>query len=151
MNRLAVFVTSVVVLAACSGEKKPTEDSNAGQPGASVPSFAGGTQTPDAGRKVITVEMTSDEKGNYFSPNEVEAKPGDVVRFTLKVGVHNVHFLPDSNPGTAGLPEASEMLQLPGQTYDLKVTGPFTPGHSYHFQSDPHALLGMQGKLEVEK
>jgi plastocyanin len=70
------------------------------------------------------------------------------VRFTVGVGVHNVHFLPDSNPGVANLPEASEMLQLPGQVFDVPVN--FAPGRTYYFQCDPHALLGMHGHLKVE-
>lgn len=98
--------------------------------------------------KIITVEMFSDEKGNRFVPADVEAHPGDVVRFSVGVGVHNVHFLPDSNPGVPNLPEASEMLQLPGQTYDVPVN--FAAGKTYKFQCDPHALLGMQGHLKVE-
>jgi len=61
--------------------------------------------------------------------------------------VHNVHFLPDSNPGAQGLPPASEFLQLPDQTWDFVVG--FPHGH-YYFQCDPHALLGMVGRLEVE-
>jgi plastocyanin len=96
---------------------------------------------------VITVELYSDEKGNYFKPSEIEAHPGDLVRFTLKSGVHNVHFLPDSNPGAQGLPPVSDFLQIPEQTYDYLVSLP--KGH-YYFQCDPHALLGMKGRLEVE-
>jgi len=152
MNRVAISTLTLLALVACGGDKQPAADTAQNQFAAtSASSFAGGTQTPDAGGKVITVEMTSDDKGNYFTPKEVDAKAGDVVRFTLKVGVHNVHFLPDSNPGRTGLPAPSDMLQLPGQTYDLKVTGPFTAGNSYYFQCDPHALLGMTGRLEVEK
>ena len=150
MKPIVVAAAALISLSACGGDKQPAVDSAQNQPTAG-PSFAGGTQTPDAGGKVITVEMISDEKGNYFEPKEVEAHVGDVVRYTLKVGVHNVHFLADSNPGKAGLPPASELLQLPGQTYDLKITGPFTPGSTYYFQCDPHALLGMVGRLEVEK
>ena len=92
-----------------------------------------------------TIQVTIDKL--VFSPATVEAKQGDVVRYTLGQGVHNVHFLPDSNPNVQGLPPASEMLQLPGQTYDVKVT--FAPG-TYYFQCDPHAALGMKGHLIVE-
>jgi plastocyanin len=60
-----------------------------------------------------------------------------------------VDFLADSNPGKSGLPKASDMLQLPGQTFDVAVKS-LAPGH-YYFQCDPHAALGMQGHLEVEK
>jgi plastocyanin len=91
--------------------------------------------------------MVSDAKGNYFSPNEVEAHQGDVLRFTVKIGVHNVHFLPDSNTVKTGLPPMSDMLQLPGQTYDVPVS--FAEG-KYYFQCDPHAALGMKGHLKVE-
>jgi plastocyanin len=58
-----------------------------------------------------------------------------------------VHFLADSNPGKSGLPAASDMLQLPDQTYDVPVN--FTEG-KYYFQCDPHAALGMKGHVEVE-
>ena len=118
------------------------------------------TAKPDAGTReetgekehaatgrTIVVEAYSDANGNYYKPSEIEAKKGDVIRFTLKMGVHNVHFLPDSNPGKTGLPAASDMLQLPDQTYDLKVT--FGKGR-YYFQCDPHVALGMKGHLTVE-
>ena len=101
----------------------------------------------EATGKTIVVELYSDATGNYFKPNEITAKKGDIVRFTMKVGVHNVHFLPDSNPGKTGLPPASDMLQLPDQTYDLPVT--LAEGR-YYFQCDPHALLGMKGHLTVK-
>lgn len=97
--------------------------------------------------KTILVEAYSDANGNYFKPNKVEAHKGDIVHFVLKSGVHNVHFLADSNPGKTGLPPAGDMLQLPDQAYDVNVT--FDKGH-YYFQCDPHAALGMTGHLEVE-
>ena len=138
-------------IVACGGSAANKTDSSAA-PAAATPSTpaaaASGPQTPDPGHKVIVVEAMTDEQGNnVFKPAKLEAHRGDVLRFTLKSGVHNVHFLPDSNPGKSGLPAASDLLQIPGQTYDLKVT--FEPGH-YYFQCDPHALLGMKGKLEVE-
>ena len=146
------IISGTVLLAgivACGGSAANKTDSSAAP--AAAPSTAASTagpQTPDPGHKVIVVEAMTDEQGNnVFKPAKVEAHRGDVLRFTLKSGVHNVHFLPDSNSGKSGLPAASDMLQIPGQTYDLKVT--LEPGH-YYFQCDPHALLGMKGKLEVE-
>lgn len=145
-------VASLVALVACGDKAASNSDTAKSSPSAAAPSAtsqtAAGPQTPDAGHQVIVVELLTDEAGNnIFRPAKIEAHRGDVIRFTLKSGVHNVHFLPDSNPGKQGLPAASDLLQLPGQTYDLKVT--FDPGH-YYFQCDPHALLGMKGKLEVE-
>jgi plastocyanin len=61
--------------------------------------------------------------------------------------VHNAHFLPDSNPTLHGLPREEPLLQLPGQTHDVKVT--FDPG-KYYFHCDPHALLGMKGHVVVK-
>jgi plastocyanin len=146
-SRLLAVASTIVFLAACGGGDTAAA-TDAGQPAAAAGATAGGEQTPDAGGSVITVEMITDDQGNnVFRPALVEAKRGDVVRFTLVAGVHNVHFLPDSNPTAKGLPPAGELLQLPGQTYDLKVT--FEPGR-YFFQCDPHALLGMVGHLEVK-
>jgi plastocyanin len=137
-------------LAACGGASEPKADTAAPSAAASPAASAGGEQTPDAGGKVITVELLTDDQGNNrFDPAEVEAHKGDVVRYTLKTGAHNVHFLPDSNPGAVGLPDKpSDVLQLPGQTYDVKVT--FAKG-KYYVQCDPHAALGMIGHLEVKE
>lgn len=139
------LVVAFALLAACSkGEKAATADTSVAAAETTTP---GGEVTPGPGGKVIVVEATTDEKGNYFSPSEIEAHRGDVLRYKLKIGVHNVHFLPDSNPGKTGLPPASEMLQLPGQTIDIPVN--FAEG-KYYFQCDPHAALGMKGHLKVE-
>jgi plastocyanin len=138
-------IAATVLALACGGEPPATDTATATPP--SSPSTSG-AQTPDAGRKVITIEMTTDEKGvNKFSPANFEAHRGDVLRLTLVTGVHNVHFLADSNPPGVALPPVSDLLQLPGQTVDIKVT---LPAGKYFFQCDPHALLGMVGRLEVE-
>lgn len=116
-------------------------------PAATQRSAAAGSQTPDEGGSIIDVEMVTDEEGNNrYRPAEVSARTGDVVRYRLVSGVHNVNFVADSNPGRPGLPPASDLLQLPGQTYDLKVS--MAPGR-YYFHCDPHALLGMIGHLNV--
>jgi plastocyanin len=144
VNRVALAgLVCLVALGACSGsEKAPSQATNGKtEPGAAP------TSTVKPTGHVITVELYSDDKGNYFKPADIEAHPGDVVRFTLKSGVHNIHFLPDSNPGAQGLPPASDFLQLPDQTFDFVVS--LAKGH-YYFQCDPHALLGMKGHLEVE-
>ena len=146
MKKELTLVVAIASLVACSkGEKGGVPDTSGAA--ATTTAAVGGAVTPGPGGKVIVVQETSDEKGNYFTPNEIEAHKGDVLRFTLKVGVHNVHFLPDSNPGKPGLPPASELLQLPGQTLDIPVN--FAAG-SYYFQCDPHAALGMKGHLKVE-
>jgi plastocyanin len=142
-------ITSLLVLAltACGGGEKPAGEQTApSQTAASA--VAGGPFTPDPGGKIVTVEMITDGDGSVFKPFEVHVKGGDVVRFALKVGVHNVHFLADSNAARTGYPQApSDFLQLPGQTWDVAVK---MPAGSYYFQCDPHAALGMKGHIIVE-
>jgi plastocyanin len=143
--RTAVLAT-LIALTACSGEKKENDEHKSERREPAASAGAAPSDVKPTGRSIV-VELFSDEKGNYFKPNKFEVHRGDKIVFTLGSGVHNVHFLPDSNPGKAGLPPASDMLQLPGQTYELLVA--FAPG-KYFFQCDPHALLGMVGRLEVE-
>lgn len=141
----AVFAVAALAGACAGGEQKADTTSAAPQQPAATP---GAPLTPAPGRKVITVEMVTDDQGNNkFVPNNFEVHQGDVIRFTLVSGVHNANFLPDSNPGMQNLPAASPLLQVPGQTYDIAVN--FPPGR-YYFQCDPHALLGMIGRVQVE-
>lgn len=145
--KLLLALGVVYTLSACGrGDSAGHGDSSAATAAApaATPSTAPAA-TPTG--KIVVVELNSDAKGNYFQPADLEVHRGDVIRFTLKSGVHNVHFLPDSNPGKSNLPPASDMLQLPDQTLDIPVN--FEPGH-YYFQCDPHAALGMKGHVEVE-
>ena len=146
----ALACACALIALACGGEPKPSVEKapTAAEAAPSAVAFSASPLTPDPGGKVVTVELYSDAVGNYFKPAEVHAKAGDVIRYTLKVGVHNVHFLADSNAGRSSYPQsASDMLQLPGQTLDLAVK---MPAGSYYFQCDPHAMLGMKGHLVVE-
>ncbi len=151
MTRLTITALSLCTLlvAACSGSENGSPEPSA-EPSASATAASanmGENLTPDPGGKVIVVQMMTDDQGNNrFEPAEIEAHPGDVVRYTLQSGVHNANFLPDSNAQANGLPPATPLLQLPGQTIDVKVT--MAPG-KYYFHCDPHALLGMKGTLEV--
>lgn len=139
-----VALFAIVAAIGCSTEKK--ESSEAKEGGEKHAEEATGTVKPTG--DTVKIELYSDATGNYFKPNEIEAKRGDVLRFTMMVGVHNVHFLPDSNTIKTGLPPASDLLQLPGQTYDLLVS---MQEGKYYFQCDPHAALGMKGHLKVEE
>jgi plastocyanin len=133
----------VALVTACGGG---ADDRSTGSAVPSGAAPAAASTVPLTGR-VIEITMHTDDKGNYFLPARIEAAPGDLLRFKLATGVHNVNFLADSNAGRTGLPAPSAFLQLPGQTYDVPLT--FGTGHFY-FQCDPHALLGMVARLEVE-
>ncbi|HEU5219153.1 MAG TPA: plastocyanin/azurin family copper-binding protein [Gemmatimonadales bacterium] len=132
---ISLSAAAILVLGACGGGEKSEKSEAAEEKAEAAPG------------RVIVVNATTDEKGSYFSPADIEARPGDVLRFTLVVGVHNVNFLPDSNAGKSGLPAPTEMLQLPGQTIDVPLT--FGEGRFY-FQCDPHAALGMHGHVTVK-
>jgi plastocyanin len=161
LERLATTgaLCAAALLSACGGgeRKEADESGTAGQPtpAATATPPAGGAAfsadqlTPESGRKVVTVQLETDEQGNNkFTPNDFEVHKGDVIRYTLKSGVHNVHFVADSNRNATGLPtQPSDLLQLPGQTIDLKVAA---PKGKYYFQCDPHAALGMVAHMEVE-
>ncbi|MHB1327382.1 MAG: plastocyanin/azurin family copper-binding protein [Gemmatimonadales bacterium] len=127
----------VLLAAACNSS--PKESSHADQSNVSSSVAATG--------RTIEIQMITDGTGNYYEPKDVEAKPGDVLRFILVSGVHNVNFVADSNPGAANLPPVSDMLQLPGQTHDVMVT--MAAGKRYVYQCDPHAALGMIGAVTV--
>src|SRR5215216_7985160 len=120
-----LLIGAAAFAVACGKEPKPEGTADTAKRDEAPVTATAGTG------KTIVVEAYSDEKGNYFKPNKLEAHKGDVVRFVLKSGVHNVNFLADSNAGRTGLPPASDMLQLPDQAYDVSVT--FDKGH-YYFQ-----------------
>lgn len=146
MNKKLAILFAFAAVGACGGSGEKSEES--AETAAAVGAPPGAEQTPDAGRRLIMVKMTTEADGtNRYDPANLEAHQGDVIRFTLGMGVHNVNFLPDSNTVKSGLPPASPMLQLPGQTYDIKVS---LPEGRYYFHCDPHAALGMKGYLQVE-
>ena len=138
-----------LALGGCKGEgSNASSDSPAGDaaaPAAPAQPTLGEAVKPNG--TVHEVKLIADAKGARFDPTAVTARDGDVVKFVLASGAHNVHFLPEKNPGAQGLPAASDMLQLPGQTYELLVGA--KPG-TYNFQCDPHAALGMVGTLTVQ-
>ncbi len=149
-ERFAMLTGVLLALGACAtGDAQTDADAAASSASTAATSPTGGKLTPDPDGKVITVEMETDAQGNnVFRPATIEARRGDVIRYVLVAGVHNAHFLPDSNPNRKGLPEEEPLLQLPGQTHDVKIL--FDPG-TYYFHCDPHALLGMIGHVNVVK
>ena len=95
-----------------------------------------------AGR-VIDVRMLTDEAGNRFEPSEIDAHPGDRLRFTLVTGVHAVTL---RDRDGAVLQTSNTLLEVPGLTQE--VTVPDARG-DFDFRCEPHVALGMTGKLHV--
>ena len=140
----AVLLTAILLSAACGAKDQSAKDEG----GSDHDDVESTSSAAAPTGKIIVIEMTTDDKGSYFAPKEVEAEPGDVLRFTLVTGVHNAHFVADSNPGVPNLPAATEMLQLPGQTVDVVV--PNAVGKTLYYHCDPHAALGMIGHVKIE-
>ena len=130
-----------LVLSGCGGQEAAARE------GAAVANDAATAQAAPGSGKIIEVRMVTNGATNAFEPAAVTASPGDVVRFVLESGVHNVSFAGDQNASAAGLPAASPFLSAPGQTHDVQVT--FAPGQ-YKFQCDPHIMMGMVGTLTVQ-
>jgi plastocyanin len=109
-----------------------------------APARASVSSVPATG-KVIDVKMMS-IGGEKFGPEELTVRRGDVVRFVLESGVHNVSFPAEVNPSGVELPDSSPYLQIPGQAHDVFID---LPAGEYTFHCDPHVFLGMVGKLTV--
>ena len=149
--RTLALAFAVVALTACpKGDANGgAESATAGTPATPAAGAEWATDlTPEAGGQVHVVKMLTDGTGNLFEPANLTVKKGDVIRYTLESGVHNAHFVADSNPNLTGFPtKPSDFLQLPGQTIDLKVGA---PAGTYFYQCDPHAALGMVGRVTVQ-
>lgn len=132
--RLAALAAGVSLAAACGDAG--TASVNGGRAAASV----------EPTGNVVEVLMVSG-RGELFDPGHVTVKRGDILRFKLEMGVHNASWPAAENPAGVKLPDATPYLQVPGQTYDVLIDMP--PGE-YTYHCDPHAVLGMIGKLTVE-
>ena len=128
-------------LGACGGEEAAS-----GEGAATASGVAAAAEQPTTG-KVIEVRMVTDGAVNRFEPAQVTASRGDVVRFVLASGIHNVSFPAQENAGASGLPAPSSFLQAPGDSYDVPVS---LAAGTYTFQCDPHVMMGMKGTLTVQ-
>lgn len=140
----------VAALAACGGgdssEQTAEVSSTPATPAAEAPAAA----APTTGT-VIEVHMRTTSGGatGVYEPAEITAKPGDVIRFINDGGAaHNASFPPAENPSGVTLPPPGPLLVQAGATYDVPVT---FPAGEYTFVCDPHAAMGMKGKLTVSQ
>jgi plastocyanin len=147
-----------VVLAACGGEKKASDQANTAAPDtaaapAAAPGGAGGGANHD-------VNMVLDGGKYKFDPSELTIKSGDVVTYHNKSGgPHNVSFWADSIPKGAdavlksAMPDQMAPLEGPlltEQDAAYKITFAGAPKGEYKFYCLPHLALGMHGKLTVQ-
>ena len=144
----------VLVLSACGGEKADdaaTTTADTAAPAATAPAATAGA-THDVNMSLV--------EGQYrFEPADLTVKAGDVVRFHNKSGgPHNVAFWADSIPAggaeaiqvvDAAAPLTSQMVVEQDAIITVNV-GASAPTGEYRFTCQPHAAMGMNGKLTVQ-
>jgi len=105
--------------------------------------------------------MTGTTMSFYYEPKELTIKQGDKVKWVMgAAGPHNVNFgnpafADKSNVPPAAKPKLESMgvlvtplLQVPGQVTEI-IFGKDLPTGEYNYVCDPHAPLGMVGKITV--
>jgi plastocyanin len=150
---ITTYCAALFALPACNNSKaEPTSAPADAKPKAEA--FTG---------QVHEVKMrgtVSPTPGFFFEPAEITVKQGDKVKFTMiDGGPHNVSFN-SAMPGLTKVPDGAKMvlenrgqlvgalLQAPGQTTEI-LFGKDLPCGEYNFVCDPHAPLGMKGKITV--
>lgn len=115
--------------------------------------FAGGPRGPSVrpGR-VAEIGMRSDPAGArvWFEPRGIAIRCGDVVRWTLREGVHSATSYHPDNERPLRIPEDaapwdSGILMEPGATFEVVLD---TEG-VYDFFCRPHEAAGMVGRVVV--
>lgn len=149
----AASLASVILLSGCGRSNNTSTTSQSDSTTASADS----AQTPAAAAEpvgeIVDIKMRGTKEGYFFQPNQVVVKPGDKVRFTMvDGGPHNVSFSDQSLPNGASMVLENRgklvgaLLQAPSQTYEIQFTKDL-PGGEYNFVCQPHAALGMKGKI----
>lgn len=139
--------------AACGGGDQAADTAAPATDAAVVATPAADASAPaaPAGQgQVHEVKMVTTQGGasGVFEPAEITVKKGDIIRFINDGGApHNAAFAAADNPSGAALPPATPYLTQAGQTADMQIT--MDPG-SYTYQCDPHAMMGMKGKVTVQ-
>ncbi len=155
MRMTSLVAGLAMVLAACGGEKKSSDQPPAApdQPGApAATSTAAQGATHD-------VNMVLEGSNYKYVPSDLTVGPNDVVRYHNKSGgPHNVAFWADSIPSGAASaiavpgpelgPLSSKLAVAPDEVIEVKFNN--APKGAYKFHCTPHLALGMKGKLTVK-
>ena len=161
------FVSSAIVLGACSGGGEKKADSAAAPAPAATDTAApaattaapAGAMAPITGQ-TIEVKMVGDDKGYRFEPADIKLKAGDGIKFVLVTGgPHNIAFDPATIPAdvkpqlSANMKDqqgelSSPLLMNPNDAYTISFAN-VKPG-TYPFHCTPHLAMGMKGTVTVQ-
>lgn len=155
---------AAIILGACGGGEQAATDTAAtaapaaeATPAAAAPAAGSAAAAPITGT-THEVKMIGDAQGYRFEPANLTIKAGDGVKWTMvSGGPHNVHFDQPNSAGTAQLTAnmpnqagamISPMFMNPNESYTVSFAN-VAPG-DYGYVCDPHAALGMRGKITVQ-
>ena len=162
------FVSSAIVLGACSGGGEKKADSAAtaapaatdtAAPAATTAATPAGAMAPITGQ-TVEVKMVGDDKGYRFEPADIKLKAGDGIKFIMVTGgPHNIAFDPATIPAdvkpqlSANMPNqqgelSSPLLTNPNDAYTISFAN-VKPG-TYPFHCTPHLAMGMKGTVTVQ-
>jgi plastocyanin len=164
-NGLALVAGAMAIVACSGGDKKAdstaaTTNDTAAAPATTTTATTAGNSTaaaPITG-KTHEVKMIGDGTTYKFDPAELEIKQGDGVKFIMvSGGPHNVAFIDTPAAAQAQLSAnmqnqmkelTSPMMMTPNETYVISFAN--VPAGTYNFHCEPHAAMGMKGKIKVE-
>lgn len=164
-NGLALVAGAMAIVACAGGEKKTettttTDTTAAAATTTSTTTATAGSTTamaPITG-KTVEVKMIGDGTTYKFDPAEIEVKQGDGVKFIMvSGGPHNVAFIDTPAAAqaqlSANMPQqmkelTSPMMMTPNETYTVSFAN--IPAGTYNFHCEPHAAMGMKGKITVK-
>jgi plastocyanin len=154
MRMTSLVAGLAIILAACGGEKKTSDEP------AAAPDQTGTPAAAPTGAQGAThdVNMVLEGSSYKYVPDQLTVGPNDVVRYHNKSGgPHNVAFWSDSIPSGAAskivlpdpmAPLSSKLVVAPDEVIELKLNE--APKGEYKYYCTPHLALGMRAKLTVK-
>lgn len=165
-NGLAL-VAGAMAIVACAGGEKKTETTTTTTDTTAAAATTTSTTTATAGSstamapitgKTVEVKMIGDGTTYKFEPAEIELKQGDGVKFIMvSGGPHNVAFIDTPAAAqaqlSANMPQqmkelTSPMMMTANENYVVSFAN--VPAGTYNFHCEPHAAMGMKGKITVK-
>jgi len=164
-NGIALVAGAMAIVACAGGDKKTetttttTDTAAAAATTTSTATTAGSTaaMAPITG-KTYEIKMIGDGTTYKFDPAETTLKQGDGVKFIMVTGgPHNVAFIDTPAAAqsqlSANMPNqmkelTSPMMMTPNETYTVSFAN--VPAGVYNFHCEPHAAMGMKGKITVQ-
>ena len=154
MRMTSLVAGLAIVLAACGGEKKTSDEP------AAAPEQAGAPAAAPTGAQGAThdVNMVLEGSSYKYVPDQLTVGPNDLIKYHNKSGgPHNVAFWTDSIPSGAAskivlpdpmAPLSSKLVVAPDEIIEVKLNG--APTGEYKYYCTPHLALGMKAKLTVK-